>query len=117
MGSLLTQPLSPGDSAVLYARLEIGLVSDRLSSTTSSFSAAHFLAHCFGLIPASGGAASAFTVPPERRGSIQASVLLVVIARYVPNRQFLSIPFRSELIHSVAQAPQTTATVSPQFPV
>jgi hypothetical protein len=26
---------------------------------------------------------------------------LVAEARYVPNRQFLSIPFRSELIHTV----------------
>jgi hypothetical protein len=28
---------------------------------------------------------------------------LVAEARYVPNTQFLSIPFRSELIHSAAQ--------------
>jgi len=28
--------------------------------------------------------------------------ILVAEARYVPNAQFLSIPFRSELIHSAA---------------
>jgi hypothetical protein len=28
---------------------------------------------------------------------------LVAEARYIPNRQFLSIPFRSELLHCAAQ--------------
>jgi hypothetical protein len=31
---------------------------------------------------------------------IAAEQFLVAEARYVPNRQFLSIPFRSELVHS-----------------
>jgi hypothetical protein len=33
---------------------------------------------------------------------IEREEALVAEARYVPNRQFLSIPFRSELIHSFA---------------
>jgi hypothetical protein len=32
---------------------------------------------------------------------IEGKDFLVAGARYVPNRQFLSIPFRSELIHTV----------------
>jgi len=37
-------------------------------------SAAHFLGHCFGLIPAPGSfAASAFPVPPEQPGSLPQS--------------------------------------------
>src|SRR5467141_4841808 len=39
--------------------------TDLPSSAGRSFSAAHFLGHCFGLIPASGSfASSAFPVPP-----------------------------------------------------
>jgi hypothetical protein len=34
---------------------------------------------------------------------IETEEILVEGARYVPNTQFLSIPFRSELIHSAAQ--------------
>ena len=40
------------------------------------------------------------------RGSwklLKGRIFLVAGARYVPNTQFLSIPFRSELIHSAAQ--------------
>jgi hypothetical protein len=33
---------------------------------------------------------------------IEREEILVAEARYVPNAQFLSIPFRSELIHSAA---------------
>jgi hypothetical protein len=33
---------------------------------------------------------------------IEGEEILVAEARYVPNTQFLSIPFRSELIHSAA---------------
>ena len=34
---------------------------------------------------------------------IESEETLVAEARYVPNTQFLSIPFRGELIHSAAQ--------------
>jgi hypothetical protein len=34
---------------------------------------------------------------------IETEEILVEGARYVPNTQFLSVPFRSELIHSAAQ--------------
>jgi hypothetical protein len=33
---------------------------------------------------------------------IESEASLVALARYVPNTQFLSVPFRSELIHSAA---------------
>jgi len=36
------------------------------------------------------------------REIIERQSVVVAEARYVPNRQFLSIPFRSELIHSAA---------------
>jgi hypothetical protein len=34
---------------------------------------------------------------------IEREETLVAAARYVPNTQFLSIPFRSELLHCAAQ--------------
>jgi hypothetical protein len=37
------------------------------------------------------------------REAAERKILLVAEARYVPNTQFLSIPFRSDLIHSAAQ--------------
>ena len=37
------------------------------------------------------------------REAAERKILLVAEARYVPNRQFLSIPFRSELLHCAAQ--------------
>jgi len=47
------------------------LFSDSLTPGTSTFSAAHFLGHCFGLIPAPGSfAAPAFPVPSEQHGSL-----------------------------------------------
>ena len=33
---------------------------------------------------------------------VKGKKILVAGARYVPNKQFLSIPFRSELIHEAA---------------
>jgi hypothetical protein len=33
------------------------------------------------------------------REAAERKILLVAEARYVPNRQFLNIPFRSELVH------------------
>ncbi len=35
--------------------------------------------------------------------SLEGQAVLVTVARYVPNRQFLSIPFRSELVRCGAQ--------------
>jgi hypothetical protein len=57
-----------------FPRRELGLFIDSLTPGTSTFFAAHFLGHRFGLIPAPDSfAASAFPVPPEQHGSLPQS--------------------------------------------
>jgi hypothetical protein len=57
--------ISPGTRALLNG------FRFRLQFSTSPFFRRHLLGHSFGLIPAPGsGAASAFPVPPEPRGSL-----------------------------------------------
>jgi hypothetical protein len=56
-----------------------------------------------GTVPAQLGVIQKQRVALERATLFFSTAQLVAGARFVPNTQFLSIPFRSELLHCAAQ--------------